>query len=409
MKISIGTQSETAARIKKIGHMKTLVLKPKWEPLAKVIDLAPNVPGLYMMALDKPVKYDKGISRVIYIGSSIRLRERLRSHYHNMKVYFINYVINGDISKVFSCFFEVEVVSQDEVLTVEQMAFDEFAKKFGVQPIGNWNPKTTDLVGEILLGEQREETKSYFEHVEDDSGEYASTFDEIAEKYDLEYERDEWSPRIMFYPKGTLAKIQKRKKERETEKLTKIRMQHISWWNKDKVLNVLKIAMSLKEDKTKKLKVTRRFISDTSEVPKPHTWGEVAIVLARYLAGTWFPENRTSVEIKHKGELIGKAIIRKSGCDGVDIANVPQRNTPRASWWEWYEQFIDIDEKANKMAWECHRKGKELPKNAIGRIVEYEDSIEGKSVCYSSISDAAKAHWSITKKCQSKDFKRLVG
>ena len=146
MKISIGTQSETAARIKKIGHMKTLVLNPKWEPLAKVIDLAPNAPGFYMMAFDKPVKYDKGISRVIYIGSSIRLKERLRSHYNNMKVHFINYVTSGDIGKVFSCFFEVEVAFQDEVLTVEQLAFDEFAKKFGVQPLVNWFPTKTTLV-----------------------------------------------------------------------------------------------------------------------------------------------------------------------------------------------------------------------------------------------------------------------
>ena len=66
MKISIGTQSETAARIKKIGHMKTLVLDPKWEPLAKVRDLAPNVPGFYMMAFDKPVKYDKGVPCNLY-------------------------------------------------------------------------------------------------------------------------------------------------------------------------------------------------------------------------------------------------------------------------------------------------------------------------------------------------------
>jgi hypothetical protein len=373
MKIFIGMQSPTAARIKKVGHMKTLVLNPKWKPLAKVRDLAPNVPGLYMMAFDKPVNYDKGTSRVIYIGSSISIRERLRSHYNNMKVHFIDFVTKGDMGKVFSCFFQVEVASGDELLTIEQMAFDEFAKKFGAQPLGNWMPKTTDLIGEILLGEQSEETKSYIEHVEDDSGEHALSFDEIAEKYDLEYERDEWSPRIMFHPKGTLAKFQKRKKEGEIEKLTKIRMQHIGCWDKDKMLSVLKIAMSLKEDKTKKLKVTRRFISDTSEVPKPHTWGEVAIVLARYLAGTWFPENRTSVEIKHKGELIGKAIIRKSGCDGVDIANVPQRNAPRASWWEWYEQFIDIDEKAKRMAWECHSKEKELPKNAIGEIVEFGD------------------------------------
>lgn len=336
MKISIGTQSETAARIKKLGHMKTLVLNPKWEPLEKVRDLAPNVPGFYMMAFDKPVKYDKGITRIIYIGSSIRIRERLRRHYNNMKSGFISYVTKGDMGKVFSCFFWVKVESQDEVLTVEQMVIDEFIKKFGVQPLGNYNPKTTDLIGEILLGEQDEEAKSYVEHVEDDSGEHALTFDEIAEKYDLEYKRDEWSPRILFYPKGTFAEREKRKKrqekEQEIEMLTKIRMNHIICWNKDKVLSVLKTAMSLKEDKTKKLKATRRFLSDTSEAPKPYTWGEVAIVLARHLTGTYFPENRTFVEIKHKGELLGKAILKKSGSYGNDIANFPQRNSPRPSW-----------------------------------------------------------------------------
>ena len=72
MKIYIGTQSPTTKRIKKIKHIKKLILDPKWEPLAKVRDIAPNVPGIYMMAFDKPIKYDKGISRVVYIGSSNR-------------------------------------------------------------------------------------------------------------------------------------------------------------------------------------------------------------------------------------------------------------------------------------------------------------------------------------------------
>jgi len=64
MKIYIGKHSPTAARKKKIEHIKPFVMKPKWEPLEKVRDSAQNVPGIYMMAFDKPVKYDKGISRV---------------------------------------------------------------------------------------------------------------------------------------------------------------------------------------------------------------------------------------------------------------------------------------------------------------------------------------------------------
>lgn len=368
MKIFIGMQSPTAARIKKVGHMKTLVLNPKWKLLAKVRDLAPNVPGLYMMAFDKPVNYDKGTSRVIYIGSSLSIRERLRSHYNNMKVYFIDFVTKGDMGKVFSCFFQVEVASQDELLTIEQMAFDEFAKKFGVQPLGNWMPKTTDLIGEILLGEKSEDAKSFVEHVEDDSREHALTFDEIAEKYDLEYERDEWSPRIMFHPKGTF----KRWEEIDIEFLKKIRWDHIVCWDKSKYEQLIKIANLLQEDKKKKLK-TRRFESLTDKVPEPHTWGEVTVALARMIAGTWYPENRILVEIRHKGNVLGKASIKKSGCTGRDTTIRPQRSDRRPYW---NSLIYEINEKAEEEARKLYKEGKASSPNAIGRIVDAGDYLE---------------------------------
>lgn len=149
-------------------------------------------------------------------------------------------------------------------------------------------------------------------------------------------------------------------------------MHHISCWNKDKISSLLKIAMILNEDKTKKLTSTRRFLSDTFDIPKPHTWGEVAIVLARYLAGTWYPEKRMFVEIKFNSQLLGKAIIRKSGCVGSDIANIPQRNSTRRLW---LPQFEEVDEIAKDLAWECHNKGKKLPKNAIGGIIEIGDGL----------------------------------
>jgi len=56
MKIYIGRHSPTAARKKKIEHIKPFVMKPKWEPLERIRDTAKNVPGLYIMAFGKETK-----------------------------------------------------------------------------------------------------------------------------------------------------------------------------------------------------------------------------------------------------------------------------------------------------------------------------------------------------------------
>jgi len=351
-----------------------LTMEPKWIPLETARELALNNPGLYLFAFDKPVKYDNGISRIVYIGSGVKLRNRLRQHYNNFKPYFFQYVTKGDMEKVFCCFQYFEVESQDELLEIEQSAFDSFVIKCGSIPLSNWTPKTSGIMTvEVSLEAFLEinKPKLLFKFEEDFSRQHPLTFDEISKIYNLEYKRDEWSPRVLFYPKGTFEKWEKSAKEREIAKYTHMGWYHINCWEKDKFIDLLKIAQNLEEDKTKQLKITRRFQSNTPKTPRPYTWGEVAVALARYLAGAWFPENRLRVEIKHKNELLGRSHIWKSGCHGDDIANIPQQNKRRTA--VWLNQFTDMDEKAEKLAWECHKQGKDLPKNAIGRIVEIGD------------------------------------
>jgi len=356
--------------------MQELLIEPKWIPLKKARDTAINKPGIYMFAFDKPVKYDNEASRIVYIGSGVKLKNRLSQHYNDFKPYFLKYVTKGDMEEVFCCFQYFEVESQDELLEIEQSFLDSFVIKCGSIPLSNWMPKTSGIMSVEVPAKAFLETNKLnllFKFKENLSGQHPLTFDEISEIYDLEYERDEWSPRIMFHQKGTFEKWEKRKKEWEVEKYTHIRWNNIICWEKNKFIELLRIAKNLKEDKTKKLKVTRRFQSNTSQTPRPHTWGEVAVALARYLSGTWFYKNTLRVEIKHKKELLGRSIIRKSGCNGNDIANIPQINKVRALSYR-YDQFEDIDKKAEELAWEYHEQGKELPKNAIGRIVEWEDS-----------------------------------
>ena len=341
--------------------MQELLIEPKWISLNNAREIALNKPGIYMFAFDKPVKYDNEASRIVYIGSGIKLRNRLRQHYNNLKPYFLNVVTKGEKEKVFCCFQYFEVESHNELLEIEQSAFDSFVIKCGSIPLGNTMDKTSGCMVEISVETFFSETnrpKLLFKFNEILSGQHPLTFDEISEIYDLEYERDEWSPRIMFHPKGTRKKWDKRKKEwEEVGKYTDIRWNHILCWKKNKFIELLRIVKNLKEDKTKKLKITRRFQSSTPKTPEPHTWGEVAIALARYLSGTWFPINKLRVEIKYKNEMLGRSLIKKSGCNGNDIANIPQRNKIRRLCYQ-YDKFEDTNRKAEKRS-EERRVGKE--------------------------------------------------
>jgi hypothetical protein len=282
--------------------MRELLIKPKWAPLVEAKENALNKPGIYMFAFDKPVKYDNEASRIVYIGSGVKLKNRLRQHYNDFKPYFFKYVTKGDMEEVFCCFQYFEIESQDELLEIEQSFLDSFVIKYGSIPLSNWMPKTSGIMAievsvEAFLGTNKPNLP--FKFKENLSGQHSLTFDEISEIYNLEYKRDEWYPRILFYPKGTFEKWDKRKKEwEEVGKYTHIEWNHILCWKKNKFIELLKIVQNLKEDKTKKLKITRRFQSSTSKTPEPHTWGEVAIALARYLSGTWFPKNKLRVEIK---------------------------------------------------------------------------------------------------------------
>ena len=55
----------------KEDNLEKIILNPIWAPLKEVVEHAPTSPGIYFMAFNRPIKYYKGISRIIYIGSAI--------------------------------------------------------------------------------------------------------------------------------------------------------------------------------------------------------------------------------------------------------------------------------------------------------------------------------------------------
>jgi len=70
-----------------------------------------------------------------------------------------------------------------------------------------------------------------------------------------------------------------------------------------------------------------------ARVPIPDTWGEVALVQLRLLAGTWYPKNHARVEIEHNSVILGEAWMSDGWMGGKDVHPRPQRNDSRPSWY----------------------------------------------------------------------------
>ena len=60
------------------------------------------------------------------------------------------------------------------------------------------------------------------------------------------------------------------------------------------------------------------------QTPSPHTWGEVAIVQGRIVAGTWTPRERLWIKVQRKKELLGQAIFDNGLIKGHDKSDLPQ-------------------------------------------------------------------------------------
>jgi hypothetical protein len=324
------------------------------------------------MAFDKPIKYDKGISRIIYIGSAINLRRRLQQHNKDSNIYLLQYMEDqkNNLRSFWHPFDKIK--DKDEIIEIEQDVFSSFINKFGAWPLGNWLPPdeylgTLSLDGNI--GYEYSEYQIIF--VEDKPDVKPLTYDDLAREYGLEYKKT--FDRIVFRPKGFSEESKKRKYDLNIKKFSTIFMDNVACWDLEKHKELIKIAKTLIEDKNKKIKA-RRFKAADSRIPRPHTWGEVAVVLARMLVGSWYPEQRLFVEIYHNKNLLGKGRVSDSGGHGWDISDLPQRNSRRPYW---LGQFEEIDRTAEKAAWDLHEKGKPPPSNAIGCIVE-----EGDWYCF---------------------------
>jgi hypothetical protein len=112
--------------------------------------------------------------------------------------------------------------------------------------------------------------------------------------------------------------------EPDIERLSWITDDHIAVWDVGKMSQVIAICRSLTTSHKRGSTAVRTFEAPTRRTPRPHTWGEVAFVQGRIIAGTWLPANRLWIKIIHEKELLGQAIFDKGLLNGADKCDLPQ-------------------------------------------------------------------------------------
>ncbi|MCX7424661.1 MAG: hypothetical protein NTW96_03385 [Planctomycetia bacterium] len=132
-----------------------------------------------------------------------------------------------------------------------------------------------------------------------------------------------------------LETVRREEKDR-IQRLAGTNYEHVAAWPVEKMRALIALAGALTPEKTR-AKTVKRFQTPSPEVPKPHTWGEVAVVLGRALLGCWYPDKRFTVKILCGEELLGEATFADWWFDGSDISDLPQRDGPRPSYWDTHD------------------------------------------------------------------------
>ena len=68
-----------------------------------------------------------------------------------------------------------------------------------------------------------------------------------------------------------------------------ILQEHVGIWSAEKMRSIVDLCGRLTRKKMRTKSTVQTFEAPCREAPLPHTWGEVALIQARIVAGSWYP------------------------------------------------------------------------------------------------------------------------
>lgn len=312
---------------------------------------APNQPGIYFICLGEAVRYDNGVSPLVYIGSSKNLRRRLRDHKkrsHNQPLIELLAKYHG---LIFCDLFGFSLRDRDTLYAVEEAALRSFHQQYGTLPLFNFavppipknqrlknpfqfgNPTVSRVVSpaeiamtlfEVEVG--RQEVSNEVVKI-DESGK--AVIAQEGDRFNAFRFPSSWQvSREKEEKRRSLLSPEERQDEDENKLLKIIQHQHTLLWTTETYFNLLNICGELTEMGVSSKRI-RKFKTPCSDIAKPYTWGEVAVAMIGRLSGTLRSKDEKIVKIVFGRELLGTARISNSILYATDETVAPQRLTLR--------------------------------------------------------------------------------
>jgi hypothetical protein len=296
---------------------------------------APPDAGLYMIGFKLGIKYERAVSRIVYIGSTVNLRTRFRTYdkwSHNSDLELLKQRYPDGLLLTW---ISLPGLSVEWLRAIEDAALQEASRQFGSYPICNRGridsphvqscaelvrivpcegllcPRSLELLGKQLG---------------------SKTLGKLAKPKPAEHWKDanrsSSGVTLVFtsVPQPAPATEPLLPQQLDREPSPFVFTENVATWSSDKMRRIVEICSTLvavpKRGKTKAKVLT--FAAPSRQTRRPHTWGEVAAVQGRISAGTWISAERVWIKIVFAKELLGQAIFERGFFNAEDKSDLPQ-------------------------------------------------------------------------------------
>lgn len=265
----------------------------------------PNVPAVYAIGLKLGVKYKGLVSKIVYVGSTFKMRDRMRPYVtggsHNDGVEILSRRFRGGLE----CSFHVlNGINEEWIRALEDAVMQEAFRSFGCFPICN-----TDEI----LSKHRESCRGLVQILPCEELPFPQTLESL--KLGNGFLRS-------YRPKEKLNTTLET--TREDQLSGTFFAAHVGCWSQEKMERILELVGQLRPAKVRGNSKVKKFEAPTRFVPSPETWGEVALFKAREIAGTFYPTTEIWVKVWFEKTLLSQAKIGSDFFYGEDKSDVTE-------------------------------------------------------------------------------------
>ncbi|MEX0677099.1 MAG: hypothetical protein WD063_08495 [Pirellulales bacterium] len=307
-----------------------------WHELGQA---APAVAGLYLIGFKVGVQYAQAASRILYVGSTVNLRTRLKAYSdysHNAEINLLNQRYPGGL---LATWIALPGMPVKWLRAIEDATLQAAFLQFGNYPAcnrGRIDSPHVDSFANLIQISPCDGLLCPYSLAQLGKQVGSKTLGQLAKPKPPEHWKDanrNGPVKLTFTSTPQPAEPQPERFEREPSPL--VLLENVATWDVDKMRRIVEICSRLtpvpKRDKTKATVLT--FAAPNRQPPSPHTWGEVAALRGRRSIGSWNSNDRVWIKIVFEKLLLGQAIFENGGFIAEDKSDLPQC-TARPSIWE---------------------------------------------------------------------------